>query len=379
MPTILDPRYVRGLLLAAVAALGAAACSGRDIAGPKGVQHAGGTPSAALAALTCTGSVSNATIHCSAAASGANRTIFGGQNSNVRLTSSNASYTAADSIFQFDVTVQNLLPEKIGTADGVNLAPEGIRVFFSSGPAVTSGTGSAYVANADDVATFTAPAQPFFQYDTILGTNQASAPRQWKMHVDPSVGTFSFVVYVSTPLEPLIVITELMANPGGTVQDSSGEYVEIYNAGRFPVNLVGMILNDGSGAGIGAVDTVPADFIVPAGAYRVLGRTQDPAKNGGITVDYLYTHKVGGTATGLQFSNSAADYFRIRAASGATIDSVRYSNASIAAAAGVARELTDPALENSTVDGANWASATTNYQAANKGTPGALNSTSTVL
>jgi DNA/RNA endonuclease G (NUC1) len=175
------------------------------------------------------------------------------------------------------------------------------------------------------------------------------------------------------------VITELMANPGGAVQDSSGEYVEVYNRGRFPVNMNGMIVNDQSGTGIGAADTLTTDFIIPSGAYRVMGRSQNTAKNGGITVDYNYTHKIGGTATGLQFSNSAADYFRIRTAGGVTVDSAGYTNASVGAAAGKSRELTNVALDNKTVDGSAWAAATTNYEASNKGTPRAPNSTSTTL
>src|SRR6185295_12788379 len=170
--------------------------------------------------------------------------------------------------------------------------------------------------NEDDLGAFTGTAQPYFQYDEVLDSGQVSAPRVWRMHVDPSVGTFGFVLYVSTSLQPKLVITELMANPGGAVQDSSGEYVEVYNAGRFPVNMKGMIVNDQSGAGIGGADTIPTDFIIPSGAYRVMGRSTNTAKNGGITVHYNYVHALGGTSTLLQFSNSGADHFRIRAASG---------------------------------------------------------------
>ncbi|HEV7586839.1 MAG TPA: DNA/RNA non-specific endonuclease [Longimicrobium sp.] len=363
-----------------LAFLALAACSDRDIAGPRALPDSGEPPASGLTALTCSASPAQRTVSCSSLQPGGARAkIFGGQNTNVKLTSSNVSYTPADSTFQFSVTVQNLLPEKIGTADGVTADPTGIRVFFSSGPTVTSGTGSASVANADDQGTFTGTAQPYFQYDEVLATGQTSAPRVWQLHVDPGVGTFSFVLYVSAPLQPLIVITELMANPGGTVQDSSGEYVEIYNAGRFPVNMRGLIVNDASGAGIGAADTIPTDFIVPAGAYRVMGRSQNTAKNGGITVHYLYTHKIGGTATGLQFSNSAADYFRIKTAAGVTIDSAGYTSATTSAKAGFSRELTNAALDNSNTDGASWAQATTNYESTNKGTPGAVNSTSSSL
>ncbi len=372
----------RAALLALPLVLLGSACSDRDLAGPRVVAGpASPPPASAVAVLECSANVASRSVTCTrpSPAGGASAAIFGGQNSNVKLTSSNVSYDPADSVFQFDVTVQNLLAEKIGTPDGVTPDSAGIRVFFAAGPTVTSGTGSASVENADDAAAFTGTNQLFFQYDTVLAAGEVSSPRAWQLHVDPGVGTFTFGLYVSTAVQPLVVITELMVNPGGAVQDSSGEYVEIYNAGHFPVNMRGMMVNDASGAGIGATDTIPVDFIVPAGAYRVMGRSQNPARNGGITVDYLYTHKIGGTATGLQFSNSAADYFRIRASTGVTIDSAGYGNTSVSARSGVARELTNPGLANSSVDGSAWAAATANYESANKGTPGAPNSTSTSL
>lgn len=358
-----------------------AACADQNIAGPRAVPGLPDVPDASLQALVCTASVSTRAVSCETPppAGGVRATVIGGQNTNVKLTSSNVSYTPLDSIFSFDVTVQNLLPEKMGTTDGVNPDPDGIRVFFASGPNVTGGAGGASLANADDLDSFNGSVQYYFQYDEVLATNQVSSPRNWQLRIDPTVSTFSFVVYVATDLQPLLVITELMANPGGTVQDSSGEYVEIYNAGTFPVNMKGMIVNDQSGSGIGGADTIPTDFIIPAKQYRVMGRSTNTAKNGGITVHYNYVHALGGTSTLLQFSNSAADHFRIRMANGVTVDSAGYTNATTATVAGRARELTNPALDNTAIDGPNWAQATTNYESANRGTPGAVNSTSTNL
>lgn len=357
----------------------ASACTDRDLAGPTVQTLPGSPPSSSVVALLCSANVGDRTVSCTRPPTGVDAAIFGGQNDRVKLTSSNVAYTAADSTFGFDVTVQNLLPEKMGTPDGVTLDSAGIRVFFVNGPTVTAGTGSATVANADDETTFTSTNQLFFQYDTVLATNEVSAPRRWQLHVDPTVGTFTFSVYVSTALQPLLVITELIANPGGAVQDSSGEYVEVYNAGRFPVNMRGMLLNDQSGSTASVPDTVPTDFIIPSHAYRVLGRSANTARNGGITVDYLYTHKIGGTSSVLQLSNSAADHFRIRASTGITVDSVGYTSSAVSAKSGFSRELKNVALDNSNTDGANWAEATTNYETSNKGTPRAPNGTSTTL
>lgn len=358
----------------------AAACSDRGLAGPGTLPGPATVPQSALQAMTCTASRTSGSISCTQPGGGAgNATIIGGQHSNVNLTSSNVVYNAVDSTFSFDVTIQNLAPEKLGTPDGVTLDSAGIRVLFNSGPVVTAGTGAVSVQNADDQGTFTGASQLFFQYDTVLAQNEVSESRRWVIHMDPTVDTFSFSLYVAAATEPKLVITEIMVNPGGSVQDSSGEYVEVYNAGRYAVNMRGMIVNDQSGAGIGAADTIDTDFIIPSGAYRVMGRSTNTSRNGGITVDYNYTHKIGGTATGLQFSNSAADHFRIRASTGVTVDSVGYVNSSISARAGISRELTNVALDNTNVDGGNWAAATANYETNNKGTPGAINSTSTNL
>lgn len=367
------------LLALPLALVAAGACSDRDLAGPGAVTAPAPVPGSAVQAMSCTASISHHSVSCDGGLSGGARgAVVGGQNKYVKLTSSNVAYNPADSIFQFDVTVQNLLPEAMGTTDGVTADTTGIRIFFASQPVVTAGTGSATVDNADNVGTFTGTGQLYFEYDTVLTQNQVSDPRLWQLHVDPSVDQFAFTLYVSAELQPLVVITEMMANPGGTVQDSVGEYVEVYNAGKMAVNLKGALLNDNTPP-TAVTDTIHGDFIIPAGAYRVMGRSTNTAKNGGITVDYNYAGRIGSTSTGLQLSNSGADFFRIRAATGVTIDSAGYTSTSTSAKAGVARELTNPALDNSNVDGGNWAFATSNYESANKGTPGSPNSTSTTL
>jgi DNA/RNA endonuclease G (NUC1) len=369
------PPRVRGTAtaVAALALSALSACTERGLVAP--IDQAP-TPESSLQALSCRASLADRTVSCaSPTLNGVRAQQIGGQAVNVKLTSSNVAYNAVDSIFSFDVTVQNLLAEKMGTRDGVTLDSAGIRVYFSTNPSVTQGTGSATVINADDQGTFTAANQYYFQYDTMLATNEVSPARQWQLKVDPSVVQFGFTLYVATQLQPLLVINELMANPGGAVQDSSGEYVEVYNAGKFPVNMRGMVLTDNANV----PDTVNVDLIIPGGQYRTLGRTYNTARNGGITVDYAYTSRIGGTGTSLQFSNSGADFFRIKSPSGVTVDSAGYTSTGVAAKSGVARELKNPALDNSQIDGGNWADATSNYEGSNKGTPGSANSTGTGL
>ena len=77
--------------------------------------------------------------------------IIGGQNVNVKLTSSNVAYNSGTGRFTFDVTVQNLIPQPLGTTDGTTLAPGGVSVFFTSGPTVTDGTDSGQPAASTDI------------------------------------------------------------------------------------------------------------------------------------------------------------------------------------------------------------------------------------
>src|SRR5690606_16736829 len=123
--------------------------------------------------------------------------------------------------------------------------------------------------------------------------------------------------------------------------------------------------------------TIADRLIIPGGGYALLGRSSNTSRNGGITPDYLYT--TSSTATALTFSNGGADFFTLRTPDGVLVDSVGYTNASVAAAAGVARELVDPALDNASVDGSSWAAAAASYESSNRGSPGEPNQPEVVL
>jgi hypothetical protein len=127
--------------------------------------------------------------------------IVGGQGTYVQLTSGNVSYTSG--IFEADVTVQNLIAQPMGTPDGTTVT--GIRVFFHSGPTVTSGTGTVSVANEDGTGAFTSSGQPYFEYGEILPSGSISSPKTWQWSVPPTVGTFEFSVYIDTDIQLLDV------------------------------------------------------------------------------------------------------------------------------------------------------------------------------
>ncbi|HEU0051633.1 MAG TPA: IPT/TIG domain-containing protein, partial [Longimicrobium sp.] len=191
----------------------AAAC-GDDGVAPDARAPIPEPPVNAVAALRCNAVVAAATVSCeplqqggalaSVSAGGPSRSvhIVGGQGTYVRLTSSSVTY--AGGVFGFNVTVQNLSNQAMGTADGTTPHADGVRAFFASGPTATGGTGTVTVANATGTGTFTGAGQDYFQYNTelggdgILSSGETSAVKNWQLNVPATVTTFSFVLYVAT-------------------------------------------------------------------------------------------------------------------------------------------------------------------------------------
>ncbi|HKP76018.1 MAG TPA: Ig-like domain-containing protein [Longimicrobiaceae bacterium] len=157
-----------------------------------------------LASLTCQGNTAARTVRCDQGGvpSGARGYIIvGGQGTYVQLTSSNVVYNSGTQVFSFNVTVQNLIPQKMGTTDGTTADGSGVRVIFHSGPTLTGGSGSVSVANASGTGAFTAAGQPYFAYTTelgpdgILSPNETSATKSWQLNASPNI-TFTFQLYV---------------------------------------------------------------------------------------------------------------------------------------------------------------------------------------
>jgi hypothetical protein len=332
----------------------------------------------ALAAVECTASIKSRAVTCQAPSTvlpaGMRGDILGSQNQSVKLTSSNVSYNSGTEIFQFDVTIQNLNNEAIGTPDGTVASPGGIEIYFSNGPTVTSGSGSIAVANADGVDTFTGANQPYFAYHQILSKNAVSSAHTWQLSVPPGASTFSFGLLVETDIQYLLVINELLANPGGTISDANGEWIELYNAGSHSVNLQGLVITDSAASGrrpYAVINDTTVSLVLPPGAYFTLGNTKNTTNNGGVPVDYAY-------GASMAFANSL-DAFKIARVYGTdtlTIDRTQYASAAISAQNGISRELKNPALDNSNMDGSNWADAsvTSVYGLGGRGTPKAQNS-----
>jgi hypothetical protein len=181
--------------------LALAACTDHNPAGSPEVPQPALPPSA-ISMVTCTVSVRAGTLACGGAsvAPGVSATIIGGQGTYVRLASSGVSYDSSASTLRLDVTVENLTGQALGTADGVTPSPDGVRVFFQSGPTVTAGDGEVAVANADGQAAFMGAAQKYFQYDGILPPGDTTPAKEWRFSMPAGVSAFTFGVYVASPV-----------------------------------------------------------------------------------------------------------------------------------------------------------------------------------
>ncbi|HST59683.1 MAG TPA: hypothetical protein VLK84_13360, partial [Longimicrobium sp.] len=193
-------------LAAAVTALALVACTDRnDDAGPAltgpGVTAPPAEP-VLLQAVDCRVEVRTLLVKCGATTGGEgapSHLIVGNQHDYVTLTSTNPDYNPGTGVFTLDVTVRNLIPQPLGTADTIPpLAADGnrVRVFFSTPPVATAGTGVIDVVE-DGKATFLAADQDYYQYNSVLDQFEVTAPRKWTFNVPATVESFHFGVYVA--------------------------------------------------------------------------------------------------------------------------------------------------------------------------------------
>jgi len=157
-----------------------------------------------------------------------------------------------------------------------------------------------------------------------------------------------------------IVVTEIMQNPAA-VNDTYGEWFELYNAGDEAVDLDGWTFRDAGTDGF----TVAGPLVMQSGDYLVLGRNGDPAINGGLDVDYVYS--------GFTLGNSD-DEIIVEDTSASEIDRVEYDGGAVwPDPTGASMMLIDLALDNN--DGSNWSETPSDltYGDGDRGTPGCPN------
>jgi hypothetical protein len=158
---------------------------------------------------------------------------------------------------------------------------------------------------------------------------------------------------VIPPPDARLYVSEFLANPA-VVEDSVGEWIELYNAGASAVDLRCWILSDFGGDS----HTIQNELLLQPGAYLVLARDGDPARNGGVSAAYVYS--------GMSLGNGS-DEVRLLAPDGTPIDEVRWG-------AGVLTTIPGASLERTGFgEGAGWATAWQAWpgSAGDWGSPGA--------
>ncbi|MEM7307814.1 MAG: lamin tail domain-containing protein [Planctomycetota bacterium] len=177
---------------------------------------------------------------------------------------------------------------------------------------------------------------------------------------------------MSTAAGGEIIVTEFLRDPN-VINDSDGEWVELYNTTGSAIDVEGWFLGDDD-FDLHQIDAGGAGVLVPAGGYALFGANADPLVNGGITLDYQWAD--------FFLSNSTApegDEIVVRDQGGALVDRIAYNNpGGWPLVGGQSASLDAGSLDAAANDDpTNWcANATDLYDttaSANTGTPGGAN------
>ncbi|GEM_PF-3061067 len=84
-------------------------------------------------------------------------------------------------------------------------------------------------------------------------------------------------------LEGELVVSEVLRTPLA-VDDSVGEWFEVYNASSVSLDLDGLNVSDAAGNGF----TVDGTLVVGPEDFALFGVEADPARNGGVTLDHVW-------------------------------------------------------------------------------------------
>lgn len=157
-----------------------------------------------------------------------------------------------------------------------------------------------------------------------------------------------------------VVITEIMQNPG-VIDDTVGEWFELFNPGLESFQLRGCVVE---GGGVGESFTIDTDLVIDGGDYLTFATDVMP----GFVPDYAWA--------GSFALNNGTDTVRL-ICDATTVDEVTYNDgATFPDPTGAAMQL-EPTTTDATSndDGANWCTAGVPFGAGDLGTPGAANTT----
>lgn len=123
-------------------------------------------------------------------------------------------------IWSFDAFLHNLLQQSIGTLNGTTVT--GSKVFVTDIEA-TQGSGIVSIINPDGTGNFTAPNQPYFNYNQIVAAGANSNAKLWKVSVPNSVTAVNMDILMSTdfPAELNVTATPPDSQPRWFLDDSS--------------------------------------------------------------------------------------------------------------------------------------------------------------
>jgi len=171
----------------------------------------------------------------------------------------------------------------------------------------------------------------------------------------------------STAQRGQIVITEFMKDPT-FVTDAHGEWIEIWNPLPWSCNLDGWTLSDDAGNVHTLSSGGTTSLVLGPNQRFVLGVDGNPATNGGIPVNYVYS--------GFTLNNTGADQIILRKPSGVLIDRVAFDNTNFPHTPGRSIQVNESFRSVYYNDvAANWCHSQSLPSAGNpdSGTPGQLN------
>ncbi|MDP8222640.1 MAG: lamin tail domain-containing protein [Candidatus Lernaella stagnicola] len=154
-----------------------------------------------------------------------------------------------------------------------------------------------------------------------------------------------------------LLITEIMINPAA-LDDTAGEWVEIYNTTGADIDIQGLVLKDAAKES----HTIESSVVVTAGGYAVLARSETAV---GAGVDYVYAS--------FQLSNTEDEVILATPADD-VIAQVVYNETDFPILPGASMNLDPDAFDfTDAQNAANWCAATIAYDTGDLGSPGAAN------
>ncbi len=162
-----------------------------------------------------------------------------------------------------------------------------------------------------------------------------------------------------------LVISEIMYNPAG-LEDTDAEWLEVWNIGSNTLELYGMIVESGAGAGTESF-TIGGSLLLLPDQGLLLGRSGDVDLNGGIAPDYVWGDAI--------YLSNDGDRISLYTGEGTLMDEVSYSGAAgFPNGNGASLSLASSAFNPADNDlGGNWCLGTGAYHDTNLGSPGASN------